>query len=66
MTTHIPRIDLHSARESVESGEALLVCAYDDEEKCRSLRIEGALTLQEFEDRRVDIDHRQRIILYCA
>jgi len=29
----------------VKSGEALLVCAYDDEAKCRTMYLEGAMFL---------------------
>ncbi|HVS04190.1 MAG TPA: ArsR family transcriptional regulator, partial [Thermoanaerobaculia bacterium] len=59
-----PRIDVEEARRKVESGATLLVCAYDDEEKCRKLALEGSITLQELETRRPGRD--QEIIFYCA
>lgn len=58
------RIDAERARQRVQSGEALLVCAYDDEEKCRDLEIEGAVTLAEVRSRELQAD--REIIFFCA
>lgn len=66
MTADIPRIDVEAARTRTQSGQALLVCAYDDEQKCRSMLLEDAITLGEFEARRGDLAPDQDIILYCA
>ena len=45
---------------------ALLVCAYDDEEKCRSMRIPGSMTLGELNQRLPSLSENQEIIFYCA
>lgn len=58
------RIDVDRARRKVESGQALLVCAYDDEEKCRQLALEASISLAELQSMAVDPD--QEIIFYCA
>lgn len=62
--SEVERIDVETARSRVQSDEALLVCAYDDEEKCESLALEGSLSLDELEDREVDED--RELIFYCA
>lgn len=58
------RIDAERARERVQSGEALLVCAYDDEEKCRKLGLDEALTLAELQAR--DLPRDREIVFLCA
>ena len=60
------RIDVDEARHRNASGRALLVCAYDDDEKCREMRFKGALTMSEFRKRKASFDKRDEIILYCA
>lgn len=59
-------IDPQTARDKVRSREAILVCAYDDEDKCRELRLDGALTLTQFLHTLDDRDRRDEIIFYCA
>ncbi|MFO0967444.1 MAG: hypothetical protein U0793_17935 [Gemmataceae bacterium] len=58
------RIDPRQAHERVASGNALLVCAYDEPDKCAKYRLEGAITLDELRRRAVGKD--QEIIFYCA
>lgn len=50
----------------VKAGESLLVCAYPDEAKCRSLRLEGALTLQEFQVKLPGLAKEREVVFYCA
>jgi hypothetical protein len=50
----------------VQSGEALLVCAYTDEAKCRSMQLKGSLTLQEFQARLPGLPKNQEIVFFCA
>ena len=45
----LPRIDVEEARRKVAAGEALLVCAYGDDVKCKQLELEGSITLSELE-----------------
>jgi hypothetical protein len=50
----------------VKEGKALLVCAYPDEAKCNTMKIEGAISRTEFESRLPGIKKDQGIIFYCA
>jgi hypothetical protein len=59
------RIGVDEARRSVSHG-ALLVCAYDDEARCRSAGLESALTLQEFQQRLPHLPKDQTIIFFCG
>jgi hypothetical protein len=61
----IERIGPEQARERVQSGEALLVCSYDEEE-CKGILLEGALLRSEFESRLASLPRDQEIIFYCG
>lgn len=60
------RIDVNTARQHVTAGDALLVCGYDDEAKCRKIMLDGALTLAQFRDRLTSLPKEREIIFYCA
>jgi hypothetical protein len=45
---------------------ALLVCAYDDEEKCAALKIPGSLLLRSLSSRLGSLPKDQEIIFYCG
>lgn len=60
------RISPEEAREKVTSGEAILVCAYEDEEKFRKMHLQDAISLQEFKTRLPALSKEQQIIFYCA
>jgi hypothetical protein len=60
------RISADQARRKVESGRALLVCAYDDEEKWRKFMFEGALNLKQLEARLSSLPEGVDILFYCA
>lgn len=49
----------------VKSGQALLMCAYADEARCRSVRLEGSLTFQEFQARLSDLPTDQEIVFFA-
>ncbi len=61
----VERIDPRQAREHIRGG-ALLVCAYDDEQKFRDNHLEGALSMSEFRSRTGSIPKDREIIFYCA
>ncbi len=44
----IERVPPHLAREKVQSGYALLVCAYEDDNKYSRMRLDGSMSLSEF------------------
>ncbi|MDK2846438.1 MAG: hypothetical protein PWR02_1001 [Synergistales bacterium] len=52
--------------EKVQSGKALLVCAYDSEDRFRQVHLEGALSLGEFKAKEGELDKDKEIVFYCA
>jgi hypothetical protein len=48
------------------AGEALLVCAYEDELKYAAMRLEGSISLQEFREKRQKLPKDMEIIFFCA
>ena len=62
----VERVSVEQARREVEAGRALLVCAYDDESKCRQLRLENAIALHDLQRRVDSVPRNQTLIFYCA
>lgn len=60
------RIAVMEAREKVIKGQAILVCAYDSDEKFNKMRLQGAIPLSTFKDKLKSIEKEQMIIFYCA
>jgi len=60
------RISVEDARQSVNSGKALLVCAYDDDEKFSNNHLQGAISLNDFRAKLPSLSTEQEIIFYCA
>ena len=60
------RLGARETFEKVKSGKVLLVCAYEDEEKFKALRLEGAISFQDFRSRLDSMPKEQEIIFYCA
>jgi hypothetical protein len=50
----------------VLAGSALLVCAYDDEEKFENNHLEGAISFSNFQSRLPSLSGEQEIVFYCA
>ncbi len=44
----IERLSPEKVREMVQAGNAMLVCAYDDDGKYERMRLEGSIALSEF------------------
>ena len=61
----VGRIEPEQAKEMTDSGSALLVCAYPDENKCREHHLKGAIFLEELYNRLSTLDKSQQIIMYC-
>ena len=62
----VPRISPEETRKKVQTGAALLVCAYPDPEKFDKVHLEGALSRQDFESRVDSLPKDAEIIFYCA
>ena len=60
------RISPQEARQKVTSGQALLVCAYDDADKLKKNHLEGAMSFSELLSRLPALGKNQEIIFYCA
>jgi hypothetical protein len=62
----VERISVAEARRKAEAGEALLVCAYDDAQKCNQMKLHGSIQLAELRSRLGALPKDQQIIFYCA
>ena len=61
------RISVPEARRHLQAdANALLVCAYDSDEKCRQNRLDGSITLTDFQSREGTLPKDREIIFYCA
>lgn len=60
------RISPEEAKQKVTSGSALLVCAYDDEQKFRQVHLKAAISLTEFKSKHSSLARDHEIIFYCA
>jgi hypothetical protein len=60
------RISAEETRQRVSEGLALLVCAYDDDEKFKNNRLQGAISLSEFKAKFSSFAKDQEFIFYCA
>ncbi len=60
------RISADVVYRKVTEGTALLVCAYDNDEKFRNVHLEGAVSLADFKMKLPEFDKGQEIFFYCA
>jgi rhodanese-related sulfurtransferase len=61
------RINPAEARRYLRTDpNALLVCAYDSDEKFRDNRLDGAISLADFQSREAKLPKDREIIFYCA
>jgi len=60
------RIFPKEARQKTNHESALLVCAYDDEEKFKQVHLKGAISLTEFKSKLSSLPKEKEIIFYCA
>ena len=60
----IERISAQQTHTQAESNRALLVCAYEDEAKCRMVNLEGSVSFASFKSRVNSLPKSQEIIFY--
>ena len=60
----IQRISVQEAHAKTKANQALLVCAYEDEAKCRMLNLEGSVSFVTFKSRLESLPKSQEIIFY--
>jgi len=61
-----PRISAEETKKKVSSKEALLVCAYEEDEKFKDMQLEGATSYKEFKKKVAALPTDQEIIFYCS
>ena len=67
MSATVERISPETAHKHLESDPAtMLVCAYEDNEKFEKNRLQGAISLDDFESRAGSLPKDREIIFYCA
>ena len=64
--SEVSRISVQEARQEVAAGQALLVCAYEQNEKCDQVALEGSLSLTQFHERAPSLPKDQELIFFCA
>jgi hypothetical protein len=62
----VSRITPEETHQKLKSGDAVLVCAYDSEERFRNLQLAGAISLPEFRTKLPSLSKDQEIVFYCA
>jgi hypothetical protein len=62
----VSRIDVQETRGKVTTGQALLVCAYDNDQKFSQYHLDGAISLAELRKKSDGLSMDQEIIFYCA
>jgi hypothetical protein len=60
----IERISAEQTHAKVKSNQALLVCGYEDDAKCRMLNLEGSISFSNFKSRVGSLPKSQEIIFY--
>ena len=60
------RITAEKVYDKMKSGKALLVCAYEDEEKFRRLQLQGAISFNAFKSKLPSLMKDQEIVFYCG
>ena len=65
MMMEIESVSAPEVREKIRNKSALLVCAYEDEEKFKAFPLEGGISLNEFKSKIGELNKDQEIIFYC-
>jgi hypothetical protein len=58
------RVAPEEVSNKVKSGLALLVCAYEDDERFKNLQLEGAISFNEFKSKLPSLSKDQEIVFY--
>ena len=58
------RVAPEEVYHKLKSGTLLLVCAYEDEIRFRTMQLEGAISLREFKSRLSFLPKDQEIVFY--
>jgi hypothetical protein len=61
--TRVSPVDIY---QNVKSGKTLLVCGDDDDQKFKMMRLDGAISLNDFRSRLSNLAKNQDVVFYCA
>jgi hypothetical protein len=64
--TEPERISPKELYEKLRTGAAILVCAYEDDEKFKALHLEGAISFNDFRLNLPSLSKNREIAFYCA
>lgn len=64
--SEVTLVPAKQAYERTKNGQALLVCAYESDDKFKNVHLEGAIPLSEFQSKVSSIEKDKEIIFYCA
>jgi hypothetical protein len=62
----IERISVQQAHAKTSAKQALLVCAYEDEAKCRMFNLEGSISFTKFQPRATSLPKTQEFHLLLS
>jgi hypothetical protein len=62
--TEPERITPEEVHQKLKAGKVLLVCAYDDEAKFKKVRLQGAISFNEFQSKLSSLSKDQEIVFY--
>ena len=60
------RVSVNDVRKKTHSGDAMLVCAYDDDTKCDHFHLEDSINLTQFKSESDHLDKSKEIFFFCA
>jgi hypothetical protein len=60
------KISAEEVYQKLKSSDAILVCAYDSDEKYERFRIENSIPFSQFKSMLPSLPKAQEIIFYCA
>ncbi len=60
------RVSANNVRKNVENKSSMLVCAYDDDDKFKSVHLAGAISLNDFKSKADSMGKDQEVFFYCA
>jgi hypothetical protein len=64
--SELERVTAEEVYGKLKSGKALLVCAYEDEERFKKLQLEGAISFNAFKSKLPSLSKDQEIVFYCG
>ena len=60
------RISAEEAYKKLKAGTAIIVCAYEDDNKFKTFHLEGALSFNEFKSKLPSLSKDQEMAFYCS